>query len=90
MRHLTIYTSPAEYGDGIDEAEALALACAERDAVRRRWPDACVTLQNATGCRPATDDPEIVEWVGQVWDRILSTEGNGAYVPSVVEKWGRE
>jgi NAD(P)H-hydrate repair Nnr-like enzyme with NAD(P)H-hydrate dehydratase domain len=86
-RTWTIYADHDCYGDGVTATEALALAHAERDAVLRRWPETSVTVVVASGERPTTDDPEIEAWVDSVWQEILSTGGNGDYIPRVLARW---
>ena len=89
-RTWNIYATVNTYGDGLTDAEMLALAVAEQDAVLRRWPDAYVRIAMVDGDGTGTSDPEIAAWVYEAWGRVNTAECNGGDVADALAKWARE
>jgi hypothetical protein len=86
MRQYTISMDEGTYGEGITFREMCAMAEAEADAIRARFPDAEVhTVAGPVSC--AENDPDIAMYSEATWDRILSSASEPE---SVVAAWQRE
>jgi hypothetical protein len=90
MKQYTISMDEATYGEGITFREMCAIAEAEAEAIRSRFPGTEVhTIAGPVSC--AGNDPDIAMFSEVVWNRIMTEyDGNGCDPAFAVAAWQRE